>query len=127
MNDKRGKTAALRLCKLIAMLSTHNPDRPWPIPIKIPETTWPPVPELLAQPEHSNKNTMIAANAKDTFIADYSFQILRVKVEVAIFKAPIPFRLNLLPQRRNRITIRHNPLTYLLAKFISQFTFLFFS
>ena len=89
--ERRGKTATLRLCELI----TYNPDRPCPIPIKIPETTCPPVPELLAQPEHSNRNAMIAANTRDTFMADYSFQILRIKVEVAIFKTSIPLRLDL--------------------------------
>ena len=60
VNDERGKTAAHQLCELIAMLSTYNPDRPCPIPIKIPETTWPPVPELLAQPAQTLTNRPIA-------------------------------------------------------------------
>ena len=66
----RGKTAALRLCELIGMLSTYNPDRPCPIPIKIPETTCPPVPELLAQPEHASNN---AINIRNAFMADCLF------------------------------------------------------
>ncbi len=51
------KTPRLRPCELIL----YNPDRPCPIPIKIPETTWPPVPELLAQPENANTTKIDSA------------------------------------------------------------------